>query len=286
MRTLILLAAALACTTGAHAVEETTLAREDWKVLGWNDACGVAFEALAYPKLGKGLQLDPARTRIGTMIIGLGKEKAELSWNLELDGEFSWDERQAKTTESDLTAAGYDRAGYAEAVRMEVGAQPGLAEVLQSTVTLDARLKTGWPGPEWRLSGVAFNPLSTCALLTYAPRSGGVLETFLLVRVYGSRARLERAHAHTENALLLYQAGNLEAAAAEAATGARLAPELGVSRYHNAALLTLTGNIAAGMSELRAALSLDPSLRAKARDDADFESLRVRDDFQDMVREK
>jgi len=286
MKTLALLALALALTPAARAVEESTLKREERRVLGWNDACAAAFEVKAYPKLGRGLQEDPAETHIGTLTIEPGKQDAKLSWNLELDGEYSWDERMSSNTENDLRLAGYDRPGFHEDVRAEVGAQPGLAEVLQSTRTLAARAQTGWPGPAYRLSGVDFNPLSTCALLAYAPKARGLRHRFTLVRVYASRARLERARAHTENALLLYQAGNLDAAAAEAATGAQLAPELGVSRYHNAALLTLTGNIAAGMSELRAVLSLEPSLRAKARDDADFESLRVRDDFQDMVREK
>jgi len=285
MKTLALLALALALTPAARAVEESTLKREEWRVLGWNDSCAVAFEIKAYPKLGMGLQDDPAETHIGTLTIDAGKETAQQSWNLELDGAYSYDERQVKDTERDLGEAGYARPSFHEDVRTEVGRQPGLAEVLQSTAALSARLKSGWPGRDWRLSGVDFNPLSTCALLAYSPRSGGIRHRFLLVRVYASRARLERARAHTENALLLFAKGDVDAAAAEAATGAALAPELPVSRYHNAALQTLTGNIDAAVGELSAAIKLDPTLRAKARDDDDFEALRVRDDFQDLVRE-
>jgi tetratricopeptide (TPR) repeat protein len=285
MKTLAALAFALALTTAARAVDDSGLKSEEWTVLGWNDACSVAFEVKDFPKLGHGLQDDPAETRIGTLTIDPGKETSKLSWNLELDGPYSWDQRMAAASEKDLRENGYDRPGYLETVRVEVGNQPGLADVLQSTVTLSARLKTGWPGHEWRLSGADFNPLSTCVLLAYDRRSGGPRRRYHLVRVYASRARLERARAHTENALLLYQAGNLEVAAAEAANAAQLAPELPISRYHNAALLTLVGHIDEAMVELAAAVKLDPALRAKAREDEDFESLRVRDDYQDLVRE-
>lgn len=285
MKPLALTALALLTAARAYAVEEDTLKREEWRVLGWNNACAVAFETKAFPKLGMGVQEDPAETHIGTLTVDAGKETSQLSWNLELDGAYSWDERQATQTEKDLHEAGYDRPTFHEDVRTEVGRQPGLAEVLQSTAALSARLKSGWPGRQWRLSGVDFNPLSTCALLAYSPRSGGVRRRFLLVRVYASRARLERARAHTENALLLFAKGDVDAAAAEAATGAALAPELPVSRYHNAALQTLVGNIDAAVGELNAAIKMDPKLRAKARDDQDFEALRVRDDFQDLVRE-
>ena len=285
MKLLALAALTLFVAARAYAVEESTLKREDWRVLGWNDACAAALETKAYPKLGMGIQEDPAETHIGTLTIDAGQETFQLSWNLELDGAYSWEERQAASTEKDLQDAGYVRPGFHEDVRAEVGNQPGLAEVLQSTTTLGTRLKKGWPGRGWRLSGVDFNPLSTCALLAYAPRRGGLRHQFLLVRVYDSRARLERARAHTENALLLFAKGDVDTAAAEAATGAALAPELPVSRYHNAALQTLTGHIEDAVSELSAAIKLDPKLRAKARDDQDFDALRVRDDFQDLVRE-
>ena len=279
----LLLASALLGAPPASAVEDSAVARTEWTVLGWNDACSVALELKIYPKLGSGLRDDPIEAHVGTLTIPPGTEDAKQSWTLELDGAFSWDERLAAKAEKDLSDAGYSRASYPETVRTEVGAGPGLAEVLLSTAALDARAKSGWPGRSWRLAGADFNALSTCALLVYAPRSGGPTRRFKLVRVYGPRARLDRALAHAENARLLFQAGDINSAAAEAATGAALAPELASTRYENAALLTLTGQIVPAIAELSAALRLDPGLRAKARDDNDFEALRVRDDFQKLV---
>ncbi|NNN06093.1 MAG: hypothetical protein HKL90_09365 [Elusimicrobia bacterium] len=278
-----LFAAAMLGAPPASAVEDSAVARTEWTALGWDDACSVALELKIYPKLDTGLHGDPVETRVGTLTIPSGAEDAKQNWTLELDGAFSWDERLAAKAEKDLNDAGYTRAGYPETVRTEVAARPGLAEVLLSTAALDARVKNGWPGPSWRLAGADFNALSTCALLVYAPRSGGPLRKFKLARVYSPRARVNRALAHAQNARLLFQAGDIDSAAAEAATGAALAPELAVTRYEDAAFLTLTGQIVQAVAELTAALRLDPTLRAKARDDADFEALRARDDFQRLV---
>lgn len=278
-----LFAAAMLGAPPASAVEDSAVARTEWTALGWDDACSVALELKIYPKLDTGLHGDPVETRVGTLTIPAGHEDKKASWLLELDGPFSWDERLTAKAEKDLSDAGYTRAGYPETVRNKIGARPGLAEVLLSTAALDARVKTGWPGPSWRLAGADFNPLSTCALLVYAPRAEGPTRMFQLARVYAPRARLDRALAHTENARLLFDAGDIASAAAEAATGATLAPELAATRYENSALLALTGRIVQAVAELNVALRLDPTLRAKARDDDDFEALRERDDFQKLV---
>lgn len=270
----------------AWAADDSEIAREDWKVLGWNDACSVAYELLAYPTLGSGLQTEPVETSIGTLTIAPQREKAALAWELELSGKFSWDLRAAAKARASLKTAGYERPGYAEEVRAEIGARPGLAEVLLTTTTLQARATGVWPGPEWRLAGANFNPLSTCVLLDYRRRSGGPRHRLLLVRAYSPRARLERARAHVENARLLFAQGEIAPAAAEAASGASLAPDMALARYNNAAMLSVTGAADAAVDELAVAVKLDPKYRAAAAADVDFESLRERQDFSDVLRGK
>jgi len=270
----------------ARAADDSAVAREDWKVLGWNEECGVALQVLGYPKIGAGIQSEPIETHIGSLTIVPEKEDARLEWNLEAYGMLSWDRNGVAKLEGELRSAGYTRAGFPEEIRGKVGSQPGLADTLLSTNNLKPRLKSGWPGEDWRLTGMDFSPSSTCALLVYARRSDGLRHSFLLVRVYAPRARLERARAHTENARLLFAEGDLASALAEARTGARLAPELAVTRYHHAALLALNGQSDEAVDELAEAVKLDPKYRAQARDDADFESLRERDDFQKLTRGK
>jgi len=282
MRTL---AFALLLARPAFAADDAVLEREEYKVLGWNDACGVAYQVLAYPKLGKGMREDPVETRVSTLSIPPQQEEAAAETSVLLDGEFSWDRAAVEKAAKELKDAGFSRAGFGETVRTEIGRQKELAEVLFSTKTFDARLQTGWPGRAWRLAGTDFNPLSNCALLVYARRADELRHRFLLIRVYSPRARLERARAHVENALLLYAAGNGDASAAEAETAARLGPELPAAHYHHASLLMLTGRIEEAMAALAEAVRLDPKLRAKAREDPDFEPLRVRDDFNELMRE-
>ncbi len=277
----LLLAAVFPCVAPASAVEDAAIARAQWRVLGWNDACSAALEVEYFPKLGQGLQAEPVETNIGTMTIPPGREDSKTDWNLQLDGAFSWDPKVAAQTEKDLGEAGWSRPGYAETVPENPA--PETAPVLLSTSSLRSRLTRGWPGPGWRLAAVNFNPLSTCAVVVYARSSKGPRLRFLLTRVYDPDARRERARAHAEDARLLFEDGQTDAASAEAQTAADLAPDLPIARYENAAVMTLTGRIAPAMAELAAAIRLDASLRARARDDDDFEALRVRGDFQVLV---
>jgi tetratricopeptide (TPR) repeat protein len=275
-----------AAAAPARAADDADVAREEWKVLGWKlSECSVALELFAYPKLGSGLYDEPVESHVGTLTIPSESEDALLAWDLAVEGKFTWNDAAVKKAEKAADEAGYARKGFAERVIPEVGAQAGLAEILHSTATLATRAVRGFPGPEWRLAALDFSPLSTCALLVYDRRSDGLRHRFRLVRVYDPRARRERARAHTENALLLYAASNLDAAVIEAESGAHLAPDNPVTRYHHAALLTLAGRLEEAMPELEAAIKLDPKYRARARDDADFEALRVRDDFQSLVQE-
>lgn len=286
----LLLAVLLAAVPRARAqstveTDEITVDHEEWKILGWNDGCGVAFEHLYYPKLGEAVVADPISTRIGTAYIPVAGEKYRARWVLEADGAMSWNPKQVAKKEDDLRKAGYTRKGFPEIVQDgKIGNQPLLAETILSTGTLHPRLKDGWPGPEWRWAGADYNPLGTCAMLLYENRDQPRHYRGLLVRVYNSRVRTDRAYAHASNARLLFNDGDLDRGAIEARTAAELDPALPIARYENAAMLALTGYDDQSMDELKAAVKLDDKYAGKARDDEDFQTLRRRDDFQELTR--
>ena len=272
-------------SAAAQDPDEAEIDHETWSVIGWNAACGVAFERFYYPKLRDELANEPASVRIGTEDIRAGSEKYAESSTLQADGALNLDARLIAKTENDLKSSGYRRPGFPETITdAPIGDQPRLAETILSTATLSARLKSGWPGPDWRWAGASYSPLGTCALLSYEKRDRQRRYRLLLVRVYNPRARLDRAYAHASNARLLFDAGDLAAAATEAETAAKLAPELPITRYERAAMLALAGNPNEAVHELSAAIKLEPAYGARARGDIDFENLKDRPDFQEMTR--
>lgn len=280
-----LLAALLALPASAQDNPDFTIDHQEWHVVGWNDACGVALTVLSYPKVGEAIAGEPISTRAGTVSIPVAKDLAETAWTLQADGPLSFSPKDLDKAEKELKAAGFSRAGYPEIIQdAPVAEQPLLAEAILSTETLKPRLKKGWPGPEWRWAGADYNPLGTCGLLVYENRRDLRHYSFLLLRVYNTRTRTDRAYAHASNARLLFNTGKLDEGAQEAETAALLAPGLPIARYEHAAMLALTGRTDQAMDELRAAVKLDPKYRAKARDDEDFEELRRREDFREATR--
>lgn len=280
-----LLLGLLALPAAAQSPDEVAIDHEDWSVIGWNDACGVAFKVLSYPKLGEAITSEPFSTRAGTLEIPVEKEKAAGSWTLAADGPQSWNPKALAKAEKDLKKGGFSRPGYPEIIQDgRIGPQPLLAEAILSTGTLSPRLKTGWPAPPWRWAGASYNPLATCALLVFENRGAPRRYSFLLVRVYNPRARTDRAYAHASNARLLFEGGDLDAGAAESETAARLAPDLAIARYQHAAMLALAGHANQAVEELAAAVKLEPKYREKARGDEDFVDLRQRDDFKDLLK--
>lgn len=283
---LTLLLAHLALPALAQDDGDLTVDHETWNVLGWNDACGVAFEHDYYPKVGEAIASEPITTHVGTAWIPVGSERYDARWTLDAEGRLSYDARAVAKAEKDLKAAGYTAQGFPEVIEdAPIGNQPLLADTILSTATLQSRATKEWPGPEWRWAGGNYNPLGTCALLAYEQRANPKHYRLLLVRVYNPRARLDRAYAHASNARLLFNAGDLTDAAPEAENAALLAPELPIARYEHAAMLALTGNPNEAVAELAAAVKLKPSYAAKARDDIDFEDLKNRDDFRDITKE-
>lgn len=275
----------LARPAAAQNQDDVDIDHESWSVIGWNDACGVAFSVLSYPKLGEAMVSEPYSTRVGALEIPVEKEKAAGSWALEADGPLSFSRKAFDKTVKDLKKGGFSRPGYPETIQDgPIGPQPLLAEAILSTSTLSPRLKAGWPGPAWRWAGANYNPLTTCALLVFENREAPRRYSFLLLRVYNPRARTDRAYAHASNARLLFEGGDLDAGAAESETAARLAPDLAIARYQHAAMLALTGHTNQAVEELAAAVKLEPKYRQKAREDQDFVDLRHRDDFKDATR--
>jgi tetratricopeptide (TPR) repeat protein len=258
--------------------------REEYKIIGWNDACSIAVERYAYPVLGQGLYGEPITSRVGTLGIVTAKPTVETRWVFEADGTHTADPGLIAGIRKNLRKAGYDRAGFREHIR-DARTSPGAstADVILSTATLEAR-PDFWPDTtEWRWAWTHYNPLSTCALLIYEQIGQRDRYKFLLTRIYNASARVDRGRAHTTNGRLLFNDGDLADALAETEIGARMAPEIGATRYHYAALLSLNGRLDEAMSEVLAAVKLDASFRAKAATDLDFEPMLNRQDFQERI---
>lgn len=279
MRFLSLLALLLASSARAIDIE-----REDYRVVGWNDACAVAVERYAFPKLGQAIYGEPITTRIGTLAIVTKNPTVETRWVLEADGANTYVAANAAAIRKKLRKAGYDRPGFTETIRDAVTVESaGSAEVILSTAILEAR-PDFWPDTtQWRLGRVHYNPLTTCALLVYEKRGERDRFKFVLTRIYNASSRSDRGRAHTTNGRLLFNNGDLGAALAESEIGARTAPELGATRYHYGAMLALNGRLDDSMRELLASLKIDDRFADKAAKDEDFDSLRNRQDFQELV---
>lgn len=266
------------------AAAEVEVEREEYRIIGWNNACTVAVERYAYPVFGQAIHGEPISTRVGTLAIETAKPVVETRWVFQADGVNTYDKPAIAGFRKKLRKAGYDRPGFDETIRDAPTADtPGAAEVILSTAILEAR-PDFWPATnEWRLGWIHYNPLTTCALLVYDKIGESARFKFLLTRIYNASARSERGRAHTTNGRGLFNAGELAAALAETEIGARTAPELGGTRYQYAAMLALSGRDEDAMRELLSAIKIDERFVAKAADDLDFESLRVRQDFKKHV---
>lgn len=261
--------------------------REDYKVFGWNDTCSVAVERYAYARFGEAIAGEPITTRVGTLTIELKTPIVITRWVLEADGANTWDPRALSPIRRKLRKAGYDRAGFTEIIRdSETIVSPGSAEVILSTASLEAR-PDAWPDTrEWRWGRAHYNPLSTCVLLVYEKIGDPERFKFTLSRIYNPSARADRGRAHVTNGRLLFNNGELGGALAETEIGAKMAPEVGGIRYHYAAMLALNGRPDDAMKELLAAVAKDDRFATKASDDLDFDSLRHRMDFIELVLKK
>lgn len=258
--------------------------REEYAIVGWNNACSVAVERYAYPVLGQAIHSEPITSRIGTLSLVAARPVVETRWVYEADGANTHDKVAIAAFRRKLRKAGFDRPGFHETIRDAATVEsPGSAEVILSTAVLEAR-PDFWPDTrEWRLGQIHYNPLSTCALLVYDRIGERDRFKFILTRIYSPGARADRGRAHVTNGRLLFNDGDLAGALAETEIGARTAPEVGAARYHHAAMLAMNGRLSASMRELLAAVKIDERFAEKAAEDVDFESLRVRQDFRELI---
>ena len=254
-----------------------TAAREEFSFIGWNKACSAAVALYGFGETRETAAGKPVATRIGTLTIESGEQRAQAAWIVDWNSPDNWDEAAATKARQTLLGAGYAQPGFAETLRAEPLA-PGrrdLAELLLSTGTFRTRAPSGWPkGTAWRLSSVNYSPLATCAILVLATRgAAGELLQPLLIRSDNPAARLDRARGHLANARLLFDNGDAVGALAETEIAATMAPESALARYQHAGLLCLNGYIEEAVAELAAAVRLDPRNKATARKDKDFDSL-------------
>jgi hypothetical protein len=273
LRSLTLLVLLLSAPARAIDIE-----REEYKIIGWNDACSVAVERYAYPVLGQALYGEPITSRVGTLAIVTAQPIVETRWVFEADGTHTADPGLISGIRKNLLKTGHDRPGFSEIIRdARTVAGPSTSDIILSTATLEAR-PDFWPDTrEWRWARTHYNPLSTCALLIYEQIGARDRYKFLLTRIYNASARVDRGRAHTTND------GDLVDALAETEIGARMAPEIGATRYHYAALLSLNGRLDEAMAELMASVKLDAAYRTKAARDLDFDPMLNRQDFQELI---
>ncbi len=258
--------------------------REDYRIIGWNDACTVGVERYAYPRLGEAIQNEPITSRLGTLGIISDRPVVETRWVFEADGTNTYDRPSIDASRKKMRKSGYDRPGFSETIRNAVTADaPGAAEVILSTAIFEAR-PDFWPDTrEWRLAAAHYNPLTTCALLIYEKKTERERYKFLLTRIYNPSSRSDRGRAHTTNGRVLFNNGELNDALAETEIGARMAPELASTHYNYAAMLALTGHLDEALRELLASIKIDKRYGTKAAEDLDFESLHPRQDYQELI---
>jgi len=262
------------------------VARETLSVINWNNACSVALTHFGYPRLGEAIVTEPVYARIGALTLPPGNEIPVPHWRVSFDGANLWDADVAKNAQSELHGAGYTRAGYIETIRLDPAGREDLGELLKSTTTFGLRLSaTDLPNSEeWRLAQAYYAPTDQCALLVYShiqiDQPGYDLR---LVHLYATNTRIKRARIHLENGLVLAQTGDLDGALAETETAAHMTPLDHSPRYHHAALLCLLGHPNEALTELKQAITLDPQDAARAKKDADFETLRDDQRFQALV---
>ena len=202
---------AAACLLAAGPAAGQTIARETFSVLGWNNACSVAVQHFGYAALGKTIQDEPVLTRIGAITIPPGENASRTVWAMN---------QGAKKALQDLVAAGYERPGITEDIRIpRAKTLHPIEEIILSTAAFGLRAEFPWPGGDWRWEQVRYSPLGDCGLFIFSRREDNrTFYRYFLLRFYTPSVRSQRAQAHLTYSRLLFEASELEAALAETAT--------------------------------------------------------------------
>ncbi|MBI5882049.1 MAG: hypothetical protein HZB91_02975 [Elusimicrobia bacterium] len=260
--------------------------RETVHVLGWSKACSVAVEYFGFPGVGAGLFNEPISMQIGSIALQDPALKASEDWIINAEGKAVWDPDKAAKAVSKLKKTGFVLAGSSETVPAEPTGWPEIDAVLLTTRSLGAYSPSGWPAKDFRLHQIHYSPMGTCALLLY--RWTGSKERdffqFLLVRTRNPRAKIERAMAHLDLAIRLFDRGDLAGALDESGFAARAAPNDAEARYRHAAYLALSGYYEDAFDELSLSLRYEKKNKERARKDPDFEGLAKDKRFKTLTR--
>ena len=260
--------------------------KEEFHVVGWNNACSVAVSLYSYPSLSQDSHDVPLSCRIGTMAIKPGQEAAQTAWDLSWDPATSWSADLAQRTLKTLADAGYIRPGFTETIdAAPASAQSGLEDILHSTHTFFLRSSATWPDRSWRWHQVVYSPLGDCGLFVFTKEAPHPSHRLLLLRIYNTAARNLRSRAHVTKALLLLDEGRLDAALLEASAAVEMSPQSSQALYQHAALLCLSGSLVEAQAELAKAVALDSKLKSQAKADRNFETLFLSPAFQRIIKE-
>lgn len=260
---------------------------DEFRFLGWNDGCSVAYQYLSFPPVGEAMQGVPVRWDIGSWAIRPGEVEPRVSWVEHGIAGSSWDKARAERGLAWLSKRGYYRQGRMERVRRPQETDPqGLEPALPSTTTFQLGYKTLWPPPKFKLSEVYYSPLATCGFFVFRDTTN-VRDsyTFKLVRIQNPGVRHLRARMHVSDGLMLYQASDIYGALQELATASAIDPDYALARYHHAVLLTTHGAPEEALEELAAALTLDPKFLEQAKTAVEFAKLRKTPQYKKMARE-
>lgn len=258
---------------------------DEFRFIGFSQACSAAIEYFSYPPTGKGLQGVPEAWKIGTITLDPGSKRETESWRYAGVIQEAWRRAEADMALETLAREGYDRPGAPEKVRdAPLAKHPDLARILPNPRTFQLGYRTQWPEAPWRLAGVHYHPLGNCALVLFRderrPRDSW---RWKLVKILNPGVRRKRARAHLTNGLLLYEAADIYGALEEAAIAAAMDPGYAAARYHHAVLLAAHGKFDQALVELEAAVAADPDFKAKAREAVEFERLRGRPGFRRLT---
>lgn len=279
---LLLAARAVAATNQAVSIDSETV-----RVIGWNNDCSIALSHLGFAPLGQAILGDPVMSRVGTLTIAPGAEKAKAAWGVEEDGVGTWTAVAASDTEKGLRDEGYVRRGWIETIRPETITSDDSGRLLVSTGAFQTRstdFPAGYPGRA-RLATIDYSPeTAACALLVFQDASGKLRYAPRLIRVGSVTARKDRARAHLAQAWLLLDAGDRAGALQETAIAAAVCPEDALSRYRHSLQLLLDGQTEPALDELEAAAKLDPSFKKRARQDKDFKDAAWMPRFKEITR--
>jgi len=259
---------------------------DEFRFIGWNDSCSVAYQYLSFPPVGEALQGVPVRWDIGSWSILPEEVEPRVSWVEHGIAGSSWDRGRAQRGLAWLAKRGYYRKARVERIRQPAeNDPPELDPILASTAAFQLGYKTLWPPENFKLREVYYSPLATCAFFVFRDlKNARDSYTFKLVRIQNPSIRHQRSRMHVSNGLIFYRAADIFGALEELATASAIDPDYALARYHHAVLLTTHGMNDEALDELAAALKLDPRFAEEAKKAIEFKKVRKDRRFKALIK--